>query len=149
MANYVIYNHKGQELKLKITSERAVELEERLGDSVFKKLAEVDKIKIAAEILAAAVPAETYEQRRSIALAIYDEMQENGKKYRDYIELINSVCVAAGFLDGESVEQQVQLQQAQEKLEKIAYSAQMKLIQEKTTEIENKNAPADTTASQT
>lgn len=146
MANYVIYTHKGQDLKLKITSERAVELEERLGDSVFKKLAEVDKIKIAAEILAAAVPAETYEQRRSIALAIYDEMQENDKKYRDYIELINSVCVAAGFLDGEDVEQAIQLQTAQEKLKKASYTAQMKLIEETTTKMETQDVPADTTA---
>lgn len=146
MANYIIYNYGGTDLKLKIEAGRAEELEERLGDSIFKKLAEVDKIKVASEILAASVPAETYEQRKKIALGIYDEMQENGKKYRDYIELINSVCVAAGFLDGEDVEQQVQLQTAQEKLKKASYTAQMKLIEETTAKMNTQDVPADTTA---
>jgi hypothetical protein len=142
MANYVIYNYKGSDLKLKISAESTVELEERLGDSIFKKLAEVDKLKIAVEFLAAAVPAETYEQRRATAIGIFDDMIENGKKYRDYVELINSVVVASGFIEGETVERQVKLQKAQDELEKAAYTAQMKLIEAKTAEI----APADTTA---
>ena len=142
MANYVIYNYKGSDLKLRISGESTVELEERLGDSIFKKLAEVDKLKIAVEFLAAAVPAETYEQRRATAIGIFDDMIENGKKYRDYVELINSVVVASGFIDGETVERQVKLQKAQDELEKAAYTAQMKLIEAKTAEI----VPADTTA---
>lgn len=142
MANYVIYNYKGSDLKLKISGESTVELEERLGDSIFKKLVEVDKLKIAVEFLAAAVPAETYEQRRATAIGIFDDMIENGKKYRDYVELINSVVVASGFIEGETVERQVKLQKAQDELEKAAYAAQMKLIEAKTAEI----VPADTTA---
>ena len=142
MANYVIYNYKGSDLKLKISGESTVELEERLGDSIFKKLAEVDKLKIAVEFLAAAVPAETYEQRRATAIGIFDDMIENGKKYRDYVELINLVVVASGFIEGETVERQVKLQKAQDELEKAAYAAQMKLIEAKTAEI----VPADTTA---
>lgn len=142
MANYVIYNYKGSDLKLKIDGTNTVELEERLGDSLFKKMAELDKMKIAVEYLAAAVPAETYEQRRATAIGIFDSMIENGKKYRDYVELINSVCVASGFIDGETVERQVKLQKAQDELEKAAYTAQMKLIEAKTAEI----VPADTTA---
>ena len=141
MANYVIYNYKGSDLKLRISGESTVELEERLGDSVFKKIAEVDKLKTAVEFLAAAIPAETYEQRRATAIGIFDDMIENGKKYRDYVELINSVVVASGFIDGETVERQVKLQKAQDELEKAAYTAQMKLIEAKTAEI----APADTT----
>ena len=142
MANYVIYNYKGSDLKLKISGESTVELEERLGDSIFKKLAEVDKLKIAVEFLAAAIPAETYEQRRATAIGIFDDMIENGKKYRDYVELINLVVVASGFIEGETVERQVKLQKAQDELEKAAYAAQMKLIEAKTAEI----VPADTTA---
>lgn len=142
MANYVLYKYKGGDLKLKIDGTNTVELEERLGDSLFKKMTELDKMKIAVEYLAAAVPAENYEQRRATAIGIFDDMIENGKKYRDYVELINSVCVASGFIDGETVARQVELQKAQEELEKAAYTAQMKLIAEKTAEI----APADTTA---
>lgn len=149
MANYTIYTRNdGTELKLKIDAERAIELEEKLGGSIFDKLAETNKLSTAVEYIAAAVPEESYQDRRKTALAIYDEIIESGQKYRDYIELIHKVCVSAGFLDGGTVEKQIELQKAQEKLEKIAYEAQLKLIAEKTGEIEAENAPADTEVSQ-
>ncbi len=149
MANYVIYTRiDGTELKLKIDSERTIELEEKLSGSIFDKLAETNKLSTAVEFIAAAVPDGEYPERRKTALAVYDEMIESGGKYRDYIELIHKVCVSAGFLDGGTVEKQVEIQKAQDKLEKIAYEAQLKLIAEKTGEIEAKNAPADTEVSQ-
>lgn len=149
MANYVIYTRiDGTELKLKIDSERTIELEEKLGGSIFDKLADTNKLSVAVEFIAAAIPEISYQDRRKTALAIYDEIIESGKKYRDYIELIHKVCVNSGFLDGGTVEKQIELQKAQDNLEKIAYEAQLKLIAEKTGEIEAKNAPADTEVSQ-
>ena len=41
MANYVLYNYRGNDLKLKIDAEHTRELEERLGDSIFAKIAEI------------------------------------------------------------------------------------------------------------
>lgn len=152
MANYVIYTRPDKtEIKLKIDSERTVELEERFGDSIQKKLAETEKLSVSSEFIAAAIPDLEYAERKKTALAIYDEMVEAGKTYRDYLEMIHRVLAAAGFLDGGAVERQIKTQEASEELDKLAYQVRMDQIDKKMAELRTEmNVPAaDTTATQT
>ena len=151
MANYVIYKRSnGTEIKLKLDSERTVDLEGRIGGSIQQKLAEADKMSVAAEFIAAAVPEDEYKDRRKTAFAIYDEMVENGKQYRDYLELIKQVLAAGGFLDGGEVERQTKMQEAKESLKDLAYQLQMEQMRQQTEQmrqkaLEAKTEPAATT----
>lgn len=121
MANYVLYTREnGDELKLKINSGRAVELEERFGASIPDKLKEIDRIGVAAEFVAAAVPDGDYDSRKKTALAIFDEMTAAGKTIQDYQFLISDLLVKAGFLNGKAVETQKELiKRAQDASEKL------------------------------
>lgn len=125
MANYVLYTRaNGDELKLKINSGRAVELEERLGASIPEKIQEIDKLSVASDFISAAIPDGDYKQRKQTALDIYDEMCDEGKTMQEYQLLISDILVKAGFLNGKAVEaQRVLMQQAQEKAEKLLAKA--------------------------
>lgn len=143
MANHVIYTFaNGKEKKLKLTAERAVELEEKLGDSIQKKLAELDKLSIATEFIAAGAPEEEYTDRKKTAYAIYDDMIESGKTLKEYLELVFNLLVSAGFVAAAAVTRQAEIAAAQEKLEEVTHAAQMKLIAKKTTEITEMNTEA-------
>ncbi len=107
MANYVIYTRKnGDELKLKITAERAVEFEERAGASLLAKTTELDKVSVAADYIAAAMPGVEYKDRKKAAFEIYDEMTESGEGMQEYTFLVFDVMVASGFLKSNAVETQ-------------------------------------------
>ena len=109
MANYVIYTRKnGDELKLKITAERAVEFEERAGASLLAKTTELDKVSVAADYIAAAMPGDEYKDRKKAALEIYDEMTESGEGMQEYTFLVFDIMVASGFLKSNAVETQKQ-----------------------------------------
>lgn len=138
MASFVIYKApNGDDIKLKLTSERAVELEERFDASISDKLKELDKLSVAAEILAAAIPEEDYRKRKQTALAIYDDMIEDGKNMRDYLMLIYNVLAAAGFIDGRAVERQREAQEAQERLAEVVHQKEIALMNQKIEEIPN------------
>ena len=138
MANYVIYTTpNGEEMKLKLTAARAVELEERFDASISDKLKELEKLSVAAEVLAAAIPKEDYRDRKQTALAIYDDMIESGKNMRDYLMLIYSTLVAAGFIDGRAVERQKEAQEVQERLAEVVHQKEITLMNRKIEEIPN------------
>lgn len=107
MANYVIYTRKnGDELKLRITAERAVEFEERASASLLAKTAELDKLAVAADYIAAALPEGEYKDRKRQAFEIYDEMTEDGEGLQEYTFLIFDIMVASGFLKSSAVNTQ-------------------------------------------
>lgn len=100
MKNYVEY--KG--LKLKITAARAIEVEDKLGGGIAEKLKNsADEIRTMSTILASAILDGSYEERKEKALAIYDEMIDEGKNISDYQFLVSDILVAAGFIRGEIV----------------------------------------------
>lgn len=143
MANHVTYTFAdGREKKLKLTAERTVELEEKLGDSIQKKLTELDKLSIATEFIAAGAPDEEYTDRKKTAYAIYDDMTDSGKTLKEYLELVFNLLVSAGFVAAAAVTRQAELIAAQEKLEEVTHAAQMRLISQKTTEITGLNTEA-------
>lgn len=152
MANYVIYTRSDKsEVKLRLDAGRTEELEEHIGGSIQKKLPETDRMSVAVEFVAAAVPEGEYAERRKTALAIYDEMVEAGQKYSDYLGLIHRILTSAGFMDGGTVERQMEVQKAAEKLEELAYQVQIEQIRMKTAELEAQritDVPADTEAIQ-
>ena len=139
MANYVLYKRaNGTEMKLKINSERAYELEERFGTSLTEKLAEANKFSVSAEYIAAAIPEGSYEDRKKAAFELYDEMTENGKTLQDYHDLINDILVKAGFLSASIVE-------AQRKLIALQQQTSLAVIEARMVEIQPKKE-SDTTA---
>lgn len=146
MATFSYTFSTGEDVKFKLTSEKTVELEEKLGDSIPVKLAELEKMTVATEFVTAALIDGDYKSRKSTAYAIYDDMIENGKNYRDYMYLIYEILTKAGFIPSGTVEKQREQYQAQEKLEETIHKAQMKLMNEKTTSI--KDSLADTKQSQ-
>lgn len=100
MKNYVEY--KG--MKLKITASRAIEIEDKLGGGIAEKMrGSTDEIRTLSTILASAIADGSYEERKNTALAIYDEMIDEGKNISDYQFLVSDVLVAAGFIRGEVV----------------------------------------------
>ena len=138
MANYVIYTRKnGDELKLKIAAERAVEFEERTGASLLAKTTELDKLAVAADYIAAAMPGEEYKDRKKAALDIYDEMTESGEGMQEYTFLVFDVMVASGFLKGNAVEAQKQAYIKAQEVEAAKAAALLNTAEKTLTELAN------------
>ena len=131
MANFTIYTMSdGTDVKLKLNAESIVKLEEKLGDSIQAKLAELTKLSIAAEFIAAAC-----DGGKTTAYAIYDDIIERGQTLEEYHKVIYNLLVSAGFLKAAAVENQLELTAAAEKLEQIAFEKQMQKIADKTAEL--------------
>ena len=131
MANFTIYTMSdGTDVKLKLNAESIVKLEEKLGDSIQAKLAELTKLSIAAEFIAAAC-----DGGKTTAYAIYDDIIERGQTLEEYHKVIYNLLVSAGFLKAAAVEKQLELTAAAEKLEQIAFDKQMQKIADKTAEL--------------
>ena len=140
MANFTIYKMQdGTEIKLKLTASGIIALEEKLDSSIQEKLVELSKLSIASEIVAAAIETDG----KATALKIYDDMLERGQTLEEYHKLIYKILASAGFLKAAEVEKQLEIAAAAEKMQDIAYSIQMKSIEEKTAELE-----AETTKSE-
>ena len=138
MANYVIYTRKnGDELKLKITAERAVEFEERVGASLLAKTTELDKLAVAADYIAAAMPGDEYNGRKKAALDIYDEMTESGEGMQEYTFLVFDIMVASGFLKGNAVEAQKQAYIKAQEVETAKATALLNTAEKTLTELAN------------
>lgn len=129
----------GTEIKLKLTASGIIALEEKLDSSIQEKLVELSKLSIASEIVAAAIETDG----KATALKIYDDMLERGQTLEEYHKLIYKILASAGFLKAAEVEKQLEIAAAAEKMQDIAYSIQMKSIEEKTAELE-----AETTKSE-
>ena len=107
MANHATYKRQNGDLvTLKLTAGRAVELEDRLGYGINEGVGKLDNLKVSVEFLTAAITEGTYNERKETAIAIFDEMVEDGKNFNDYEFLIMDMLVAAGFLRGEVVDLQ-------------------------------------------
>ena len=121
MANHVTYTRAdGTDIKLKLTAERSVELEEKLKCSIPDATKDLDKLGTACEFVAAAIADGSYKQRKETAYEIYDEMTDEGKTIQDYQYLVFDILVSAGFLNGKAVLMQKDLiEKAQEKREKL------------------------------
>ena len=131
MANFTIYTMSdGTDVKLKLNAESIVKLEEKLSDSIQAKLAELTKLSIAAEFIAAAC-----DGGKTTAYAIYDDIIERGQTLEEYHKVIYNLLVSAGFLKAAAVEKQLELTAAAEKLEQIAFDKQMQKIADKTAEL--------------
>jgi DNA polymerase III gamma/tau subunit len=140
MANFTIYKMQdGTEIKLKLTASGVIALEEKLDSSIQEKLVELGKLSIASEIVAAAIETDG----KATALKIYDDMLERGQTLEEYHKLIYKILASAGFLKAAEVEKQLEIAAAAEKMQDIAYSVQMKSIEEKTAALE-----AETTKSE-
>jgi len=118
MSLYISYVGKDEnEIQLRINAARALELEKKLGGrAVAEVVPELDKLSVTSEILAAALPKDSYDNRKKKALNIFDEMIEEGKSFSEYQFLAMDVLVAAGFMKGESVKM---LKEAQETANKL------------------------------
>lgn len=140
MANFTIYKFQdGTEIKLKLTASGVISLEEKLDSSIQEKLVELGKLSVASEIVAAAIETDG----KTTALKIYDDMLERGQTLEEYHKLIYKILASAGFLKAAEVEKQLEIAAAAEKMQDIAYSVQMKSIEEKTAALE-----AETTKSE-
>ena len=65
----------------------------------------MDRLSVASEMFASALDNSIpYEDRKKLALEIFDEMIEAGKDIQHYQLVIFDVMVAAGFLKGEVAE---------------------------------------------
>ena len=101
---YVTYTRpNGDEIKLKISCERAIELEEKIGTSINAGLPETDKVGTALSFIASALPDGGYKERRELAAELYDEIIENGGKLTDYQLLIMETLEKSGFMTGEEI----------------------------------------------
>lgn len=118
MSLYVPYIGKDEkEIQLRINAARAIELEKKLGGrAIAMVIPELDKLSVTSEILAAALPKDSYENRKKKALNIFDEMIDDGKSLSEYQFLAMDVLVAAGFMKGESVKMLKETQEAANKL---------------------------------
>lgn len=138
MANVTIYTMlDGTDIPLKLTADGIVKLEEKLGESIAKKMTELDKLSVAAEYVAAACE----KDGRKTALAIYDDIIEREQTIEEYHKLIYKILVSAGFLKAAKVEQQIELTAATEKMQDLAYTLQQKEIAKKTKELEATETP--------
>ena len=149
MANHVLYTRAdGTELTLKLDAAKIIDLETRLGDSIQKKLSETEKLTVATEFFTAALPDDTYEKRKKTALAVYDEMIEEGKTLRSYLDIIQDVLVAAGFLDAAVLKRQKESAAAQEALAKAVHEAEMREMTARAEKISKMYKESDTPPAQ-
>lgn len=124
MAKYVLYKmENGEEIKLCLPAFAVIELETRMDCSVDELIRKSDRLSVSSEILAAAIDnAIPYEDRKKLALEIFDEMIEAGKNIQHYQLLIFDTMVAAGFMKGEVAELSRKMIEVQEKsLAKLSY----------------------------
>ena len=105
MPDFILFQRdNGDEYRLKITAVDAVELEKRLDCSINEAVAKFDRVSVAADLFAAALPSEMpYKDRKNIALSVFDEMISSGKNIQDYQIVIMDALVASGFMNGEIV----------------------------------------------
>lgn len=137
MANHITYTMQdGTEITLKLDSRSIIDLEEKLDSSIQEKLTELGKLSVASEIVAAAIETDG----KKTALDIYDDMLERGQTLEDYHKLIFKLLVSVGFLKAAGVEKQLEITAAAEKVQELAYTAQMKSIEKKTAELEAETA---------
>ena len=132
MANFTIYTMSdGTDVKLKLNAESIVKLEEKLGDSIQAKLAELTKLSIAAEFIAAAC-----DGGKTTAYAIYDDIIERGQTLEEYHKVIYNLLVSAGFLKAAEVERNLSLNAAWDKAEQVSHEVKMKKLKQKTEELQ-------------
>lgn len=112
MSNHILYKFSdGGEAELCITTKRAIMLEEWLGTSVLSvvKGERIDTITAICEILAAGYAGEKtdiHEAGKELAMAIYDDMREQGKTLQEFQFLALDLLVSAGFIPAAFVEAQ-------------------------------------------
>lgn len=102
----MIYKYKdGKEITLRMNAARTIELEERTGKAVSELVGDIDKLSVITELIAAAISLEAnYHNRKMQALAVYDDMIEQGKNITDVQLLVFEVMQKAGFLTAQRVE---------------------------------------------
>lgn len=117
MAKYVLHKREnGDEIKLSLPSGAVIELETRTDSSLEELIRKMDRLSVSSEIFAAALDNDMpYEERKKLALDIFDEMIEAGKNIQHYQLLIFDTMVAAGFMRGEAAELTRKMISVQEK----------------------------------
>ena len=117
MAKYVLYKREnGEEIKLCLPAFAVIELETRMDGSIDELIRKSDRLSVSSEILAAALDNNMpYEERKKLALEIFDEMIEAGKNIQHYQLLIFDTMVAAGFMKGEVADLSRKMIDVQEK----------------------------------
>lgn len=103
MAKYVLHKREnGEEIKLSLPSGAVIELETRTDSSLNELIRKLDRLSVASEMFAASLDNSIpYEDRKKLALEIFDEMIEAGKDIQHYQLVIFDVMVSAGFMKGE------------------------------------------------
>lgn len=117
MARYVLFKRcNGEEHKLSLTSGAVIELETRMNSSLHELIKKSDRLSVSSEMFAAAMDNSIpYEERKKLALEIFDEMVDNGENIQNYQIAVFDTLVAAGFMKGEVVELARKMIDVQEK----------------------------------
>lgn len=129
MKNYIEYNGES----LKITAQRAIEIEDKLGAGIIEKMNNCpDQVGVLSTIIAGAIQQGSYDERQKKAISFFDDMIDEGKSIVDYQILVFEVLVTAGFMSGEEL-----------KVKKLILQSQKMLLAEnlkKATELNNTSA---------
>ena len=116
MKFFIYKRPNGEEIELRFTTQRIVEVEQRTGKSISELVSEMDKISCASEIVAGAIGQGDYVERMNKALDLFDEIVENGGTLIDYQLIAMEILKNAGFMTAQEVEIVKKAAKAEERL---------------------------------
>lgn len=126
--NYTIITAGNKDYRMKLRAAYMDELETRIGGALTDKLAEINRLGLCMEIIAAAIDPVNHTEAKKQAAELYEDMIDEGKNLRDYQMIVLDLMVAAGFMSAAAVAAQKKAAEIQTKMaEMIAEKESQKL----------------------
>lgn len=116
MKSYIYTHPNGEEIHFRYTADRIIETEQRTGKALSELYKEIDKLGTVLEILSSAIVGGSREERQEKALAIYEEVVENGGTILDLQLIVIEVYKNSGFLTPHQAEALVKIITMQKRL---------------------------------
>ena len=116
MKSYIYTRPNGEEIHFRYTADRIIETEQRTGKALSELYKEIDKLGTVLEILSSAIVGGSREERQEKALAIYEEVVENGGTILDLQLIVIEVYKNSGFLTPHQAEALVKIIAMQKRL---------------------------------
>lgn len=116
MKSYIYTRPNGEEIQFRYTADRIIETEQRTGKALSELYKEIDKLSTVLEILSSSIVGGSREERQEKALAIYEEVVENGGTILDLQMIVIEVYKNSGFLTPHQAEALVKIITMQKRL---------------------------------
>lgn len=116
MKSYIYKRKNGDEIHFRYTADRIIETEQRTGKALSELYKEIDKLGTIFEIISSAMVGGNHDERQEKALAIYEEIVEDGGTILDLQLIVIEIYRNSGFLTPHQAEAIVKIITMQKRL---------------------------------